>query len=162
MTIAITKSVSKTVSASAANVTSSSNRQGNGTFDCSGAQIRAHCRHLATVVTIRGEIDGVNVDRVSECVGRFIVGTNPVVLDLAGVSHFAAAGISLLDMVDEECRAAGVEWTLVASPAVIELLGDQACAMFPMTSSVHEALRNLADGIVRRRQLVLPLIRKTA
>jgi anti-anti-sigma factor len=162
MTIAITTSAS--------NGTSRTNRQANCTFDCGGAQIRAHCRHLATVVTIRGEIDAVNVDRVSEYIWRFILGNNPVVLDMSDVSHFAPAGISLLCMLDEDCRAAGVEWTLVASPAVVELLGD-GCnedeaqdeneAMFPIARSVHEALRNLADAIVSRRQLVLPLIRKT-
>jgi len=134
-----------------------------GTLDCSGAQIRAHCRHLATVVTIRGVIDALNVDRISECVRRFILGGNPLVLDISGVSHFAPAGISLLYMLDENCRAAGVEWTLVANPAVIELLGDDDDeAMFTITRSVHEALRNLADAIVSRRQLVLPLIGKTA
>ncbi len=162
MTIAITPPVSK----SASKVTDRTHRQGNGTFDCSGAQIRAHCRHLATVVTIRGEIDGVNVDRVSEHIRRFIHGTNPMVLDMSDVSHFAAAGISLLYILDEDCRAAGVEWTIVAGPAVIELLGggcdeDEAEAMFPTTCSVHEALRNLADAIVSRRELVLPLITKT-
>jgi anti-anti-sigma factor len=148
-------------------MTNVTTRQGNCTFDCSGAQIRAHCRHLATVVSIRGEIDAVNVDRVSEYIRRFILGANPVVLDMSGVSKFAAAGISLFYMFDEDCRAAGVEWTLVASPAVIELLGDgcdedENGAMFPTTRSVHEALRNLADAIVSRRQLVLPLIKKTA
>lgn len=151
MTVAITTSASKSAS------------NGNCTFDYCGAQIRAHSRHLATVVTIRGEIDAVNVDRVSEHIRRFIVEKTHVVLDLSGVSHFAPAGISLLHMLDEDCRAVGVEWTLVASPAVIELLGD-GCddAVFPVTRSVHAALRNLADAIVRRRQLVLPLIRKTA
>ncbi len=138
-------------------------RQENGTFECSGARIRAHCRHLATVVTIRGEIDAVNVDRVSEYIRRFVQGSNPVVLDLSGVSHFAVAGISLLSALDDDCRAAGVEWTLVGSPAVMELLadGDDEDA-FPFTRSVHEALRNLADAITSRRQLVLPLIKKTA
>ena len=147
------------LSTSASNVTSG---QGKGTFDCSGAQIRAHCRHLATVVTIRGEIDAVNVDRVSEYIRRFIVEKTHVVLDLSGVSHFAPAGISLLHMLDEDCRTAEVEWTLVASPAVIELLGDGAEPMFPVARSLHAALRNLADAIVSRRQLVLPLVRKTA
>ena len=137
-------------------------RQGNGTFDCGGAQIRAHCRHLATVVTIRGEIDAVNVDQVSEYIRRFIHGGNPVVLDLSDLNHFAAAGISLLHELDEHCRAAGVEWTLVASPAVVELLGDYGEDLVPFTSSVREALHNLADAIVSRRQLVLPLIKKTA
>jgi anti-anti-sigma factor len=157
MTIAITPSGSK----SASKVTAG---QQNGTFDCSGAQIRAHCRHLATVVTIRGEIDAVNVDRVSEYIRRFILGANSVVLDMSDVSHFAPAAIALLHMFDESCRTAEVEWTLVASSAVIELLGDggEAETMFPITRSVHEALHNLADAIVSRRLLVLPLIRKTA
>lgn len=135
-------------------------RHGNGSVDCGGAQLRAHCRHLATVLTIRGEIDAVNVDRVSEHIRRFIVGKHPVVLDMSAVSQFGTAGISLLYSLDEDCRAAGVEWTLVASPAVIELLGD--VTVFPIARSVHEALRNLADAIVRRRQLVLPLIKKSA
>jgi len=148
MTIAITKSASRSAS--------------NGTFDYGGAQIRAHSHHLATVVTIRGEIDAVNVDRVSQYIRRFILDKAHVVLDMSDVSHFAPAGISLLHMLDEDCRAAGVEWTLVASPAVIELLGDGDDAMFAITRSVHAALRNLADAIVSRRQLVLPLIGKTA
>lgn len=133
-------------------------RQENCTFDCGGAQIRAHCRSLATVVTIRGEIDAVNVDRVSKYIRRFIVGQSPLVLDISGVTHFAPAGISLLHTLDADCRAAGVQWTLVASPAVIELLGDG----WDATRSLPEALRNLAEAIVNRRQLVLPLIKKTA
>jgi anti-anti-sigma factor len=140
-------------------------RQGNHTFDCGGAQIRAHGRHLATVVTIRGEIDAANVDRVSEYIRRFILGKSPLVVDISGVSNFAPAGVSLLYLLDEACHTAGVEWTLVASPAVRELLGqgcDENETMFPMTRSVHEALHDLADAIVSRRQLVLPLIRKTA
>ncbi|OMC56101.1 sulfate transporter [Mycobacterium sp. IS-836] len=132
--------------------------QGSCTFDCGGAQIRAHCRSLATVVTIRGEIDAVNADRASKYIRRFVVGQNPVVLDLSDVTHFAPAGITLLQMLDEDCDAAGTEWTLVASPAVIDLLGDG----WDVTRSLHEALHNLADAIVNRRQLVLPLIKKTA
>jgi anti-anti-sigma factor len=138
-----------------------SDRRENDTFACGGAQIRAHCRHLATVVTIRGEIDAVNVDRVGKYISRFILADDPVVLDMSGVRQFSPAGISLLCRFDEACSAAGVEWTLVAGPAVIELLGDGRPA-FPMTRSVHEALRNLADAIVSRRQLVLPLVKKTA
>lgn len=142
-------------------------RHGYGTFDCDGAQIRAQCRHLATVVTIRGEIDAVNVDRVSQHIRRFILGGNPVVLDLSDIGHFAAAGISLAHRLDEDCRAAGVEWTLVASPAAMELLGigrdqDENAEGFPIARSVREALRTLADAIVNRRQLVLPLIKKSA
>jgi anti-anti-sigma factor len=132
------------------------------TFDFGGAQVRAHCRHLATVVTIRGEIDGLNVDRIGEYIRRFILGETHLVLDMSDVSHFAPAGIALLHMLDEDCRTAEVEWTLVASPAVIELLGDGTESTFAITGSVHAALRNVADAIASRRQLVLPLIRNTA
>jgi anti-anti-sigma factor len=138
-------------------------RRGNGTFDCAGAQIRAYCHHLATVVTIRGVIDGANVEWVGAYLLRFILGGDPVVLDLSDVNHFAAAGISLLKGFDEECRVAGVDWTLVAGPAISELLDDGRDEdVFPMARSVREALQNLADAIASRRQLVLPLIRKTA
>jgi anti-anti-sigma factor len=141
-------------------ITNVATRHGYGTFNCAGAQIRAHCRHLATVVTVRGDIDAGNVDRVSEYLWRFTLGSNPVVLDLSDVSHFAAKGISLVRRLDEDCRAAGVEWILVASPAVTALLDDKG--EFPIARSVREALRTLAEAIVDRRQLVLPLIKKTA
>jgi anti-anti-sigma factor len=141
-------------------ITNVATRHGYGTFDCGGAQIRAHCRHLATVVTVRGDIDAGNVERVSECLWRFTLGSNPVVLDLSDVTHFAAKGISLVQRLDADCRAAGVEWILVASPAVTALLGDQG--EFPITRSVREALRTLAEAIADRRRLVLPLIKRTA
>jgi anti-anti-sigma factor len=137
---------------------SRSARQASGNVDCGGARIRAHCRHLATVITIRGEIDAVNADRVSRHIRRFTLADNPLVLDVSDTRHFTSAGISVLHTFDEDCRAAGVEWTLVADPETIELLGDG----FPAARSVREALRNLADAIVSRRQLVLPLIKKTA
>lgn len=135
-------------------------RRGNCAFDCGGAQIRAHRHHLATVVTIHGDIHAANVDGTSEHIRRFTLVGNPVVLDLSDVSHFAAPVISLLHTFDGECGAAGVEWTLVASPAISELLGDEVT--FSITRSVREALGNLADDIANRRRLVLPLIRKTA
>jgi len=140
-------------------------RQGNCTFDCGGAQIRAHCRHLATVVTVRGEIGAGNVERVGEHLRHFVVGENPVVLDMSDVHHFAAPAISLFAIFDEQCRAAGVEWMLVASPALIDALSDYGgddAARLPITGSVHQALRDLAEAIAGRRQLMLPLVRQTA
>lgn len=142
-------------------------RPGNAAVDYGGAQIRAYLHHLATVVTIRGEIDAANVEQISEHVRRFSLGTNPMVLDLSELSHFSGAGISLLCILDEDCRATGVQWALVASPAVVEQLGGRCDqgeheSMFPMARSVHKALHDLADAIDRRRQLVLPLISRSA
>ncbi|WP_144209694.1 STAS domain-containing protein [Mycobacterium tilburgii] len=138
-------------------------RQGNGSLDCGGVQVRAHCRHLATVLTVRGEIDAVNVDQVGECLRRFIVGDNPIVLDISNTEHFAGAVVFLLSTFDEDCRQAGVQWTLVAGPGVVEQLtdGDGEC-VFPAVGSVPEAFGDLADAVVFRRRLALPLIRKSA
>lgn len=129
--------------------------------ECGGAWIRAHYRHLATVVVIRGRIDAANVDELSEQARRFVLAKEPLVLDLSGVTSFEAAGIWLLCVLDGDCRAAGVEWTLVESPVVDELLRDfDEEAQFPTSRSVDQALHRFADVIDRRRQLLLPLISK--
>jgi anti-anti-sigma factor len=134
----------------------------NCVFAFDGAQVRAHHRHLATVVHIRGEIDEENVDRIRDHIARFTLGDNPVVLDVADVNEFAEAGISLLYAFDADCRAAGVDWTLVASSAVTQVLDDTGHdASFPIMRSVHEALQDRADAIVLRRRMALPFVRKT-
>jgi anti-anti-sigma regulatory factor len=131
--------------------------------DCNGAQVRAHYRHLATVVAIRGRIDAANVDQISEAARRFILANEPLVVDLSGVTSFSAPGIWVLCVLDGDCRAAGVEWTLVESPAVNAVLRDfDEEAKFPTAHSVGQALHTLAEAIDRRRQLLLPLIKKTA
>ena len=134
-----------------------------GAFDCGGAQIRAQSRHLATVVTISGALHALNIDRVGEYSRRFILADMPFVLDLTGVNSFDAPGISFLRRVDEDCRAAAVEWALVPSNAVDQLLriGDDD-AMFPVAGSLSEALHYFADAIVTRRRLLLPLLTKSA
>jgi anti-anti-sigma regulatory factor len=138
-------------------------QQGNPTVKCGDAQIRAHYRHLATVVTIRGRIDATNVDQLSEQARRFVLAKEPLLLDLSGVTSFAAAGIWLLCVLDGDCRAAGVEWMLIEGPAVSELLGDfDEDAKFPMARSVEQALHALADGNDQRRQMLLPLFQKSA
>ena len=137
-------------------------REQNGAFHCGGAWVRAQRRQLATVVTIRGEIDALNVDQVGDHIRRFVVGEDRVVLDMSDVSQFAAAGISLLQIFDEGCRSEGVQWTLVASPAVTELIGEGAEGNASGSAdSVHEALHDMADAIACRRRLVLPLVRKS-
>lgn len=131
-------------------------RDQNGIFECGGAWVRPHRRQLATVVTIRGEIDACNADQVGDHIRRFVLGEDRVVLDLGGVSQFARAGISLLETFDDACRAEGVQWTLVASPAVAALVTDGG---FSDDYSIPEALHDLADAIARRRRMALPLIR---
>jgi hypothetical protein len=82
---------------------------------------------------------------------------------VSNVNSFAVEAISLFRSIVENCRVTGVEWMLVPSPAVIDLLRDADYdAMIPVARSVHEALHDFADGIDARRQLLLPLVRKSA
>jgi anti-anti-sigma factor len=133
---------------------------GNPAFDCDGTQIRAHCRQLATVVTITGDIDGTNVDRVGQYVRRFILAEKPIILDLSGVNSFSSESISLLYTVDDRSRAAGVQWSLVASRLVGAALRHDLDE-FPVAGSVPEALNQFADEMLKRRRL-LPLLTKSA
>jgi len=133
---------------------------GNPTYECGGAQIRAHCRQLATVVTISGVIDDTNLDRVRQRTVRFILDEKPFVVDLSGVNSFSSQSISLLCSVDDACVAAGVEWSLITSPAVERALLDDRIEI-PATASVPEALHHFADVRDERRRL-LPLLGKTA
>ncbi|MGZ8803179.1 MAG: STAS domain-containing protein [Mycobacterium sp.] len=133
---------------------------GNPTFDCDGAEIRAHCRQLATVVTIKGHLDDVNIDRAARYTRRFILAEKPFVLDLSAVTSSTREAISLLFTVDDACTAAGVDWSLVASRCVEQTLFD--CGIeFTAAGSVPEALNHFADAMVARRKL-LPLLTKTA
>lgn len=136
--------------------------QDNPVFDCDGAQVRAQQRHLATVVHLRGEIGALNVDRIRAHIRRFTLGDGPVIVDLGDTNPFAGAGISLLSAFDGDCRAAGVEWTLVAAPAVAQAVGGSVLDELPVADSVPEALHARADAIARRRQLVTPLLTRPA
>ena len=91
---------------------------GNQAVDCNGAQMRALCRQLATVVTVTGEIEECNLDRISAYARRFVLTEKPFVLDLTGVNSFSPECISLLHTIDENCELADVEWAVVASQQV--------------------------------------------
>ena len=77
---------------------------GNPALDCSGAQMRALCRQLATVVTVSGEVNESNLDHISAYAQRFVLTEKPFVLDLTGVNSFSPECISLLYAIDENCR----------------------------------------------------------
>ena len=135
-------------------------RYGNPAVECHGAELRAQCRHLALVVTITGVIDDDNSERLIAQVRRLVLTEKPFTLDLSGVTFLSARGVALLYALDDECDIAGVEWALVASRPVLDILEllDDA---FPLTVSVSEALHHFAEGTLARRRL-LPLLHKTA
>lgn len=138
-------------------------RCGCAAREFAGAAVRAQSRHLATVVTVTGVVDAVNADRISGYLKRFVRAGQPLVLDLAGVNWFARPGLCLLYDLDDECRAAGIEWALVAGPPVsqaLDVFGDASA--FVVVDSVPRALRCFAEAITARRRAVLPLLTRSA
>jgi anti-anti-sigma regulatory factor len=135
---------------------------GNPPFDCDGAQIRARSRQLATVVTVTGDLNDANLDRVSQHARRFILREKAVVLDLSGVSSATPQIVSLLCDVDDACTATGVDWSLIASRPVtraVRIFDDRV--ELPTVATVADALNQFADAILERRRL-LPLLTKSA
>jgi anti-anti-sigma regulatory factor len=134
---------------------------GNPAVDCEGAEISAQSRHLATLLTISGAVDAKNVDALYERGGCFVLSDTSFVLDLSGVTSFGAEGVALLIRLEEACRAASIEWALVASSAVSDRLGCYD-RRYPFASSVPEALHRFAASIFAQRRALLPMLTKTA
>ena len=118
---------------------------GNCTFDCNGSQMHAHCREQVTVVKVTGDIDATNIDRLYDYTRRFVRETPGLILDLSEVDFLCARGISVLNMLDNDCRTAGTHWAIVGSPFVRRLLhiGDPSDAL-PMASSERQGLNAIA------------------
>ncbi len=137
-------------------------RYGNPSVECNGAELHKQCRQLATVLTITGAIDEVNIGLVIKHAKGCIIAEKPFILDLSGVTSFAAPGIALLDAIDEACYAAGDEWSLIVSQSVSRTM--RLCGVddiFPTTPSVPEALHHFSDVAGARRR-ILPILTKSA
>ncbi|MBS1694899.1 MAG: STAS domain-containing protein [Actinobacteria bacterium] len=138
-------------------------RRGAPVIECGTARIRAQARHLATVVSVYGEVTEANVDDVTACVRRFLLPETPIVLDICGVHIRTTRGLELIGVIDEHCAAIRVPWLLVATDAMVEVLALCVAEDLPATaSSVPAALHQLADWNAAWRSLLLPLFKKPA
>lgn len=137
-------------------------RYGNPAQACDLAQMSALCRQLATVVSISGELDDSNVARATEYATRYVLCEKPFVLDLSDVEAFSDSAIGLLYAIDDVSHIEGVEWAVVASPAVLDAMrhyGDPSD--FHTVDSVPDALHHFKNVTAARRRL-LPILSKTA
>jgi anti-anti-sigma regulatory factor len=137
-------------------------RYGNSAQDGDGALVRAYSRQLATVVSVSGVVDGRNFLQVVARVERHVLDED-FILDLGGLDSVSAESRELVGAVERACRAAGVEWVLVAADEVVDRLDldvdDVSCAV---ARSVREALRFFAEVSGARRRVLLPLLGETA
>ncbi len=98
--------------------------------------------HSRTVVriTVAGEVDASNIDRLASYVFRYGANSRRLILDLADVKFFGVECFSVLNTIGDRCTTAGVAWTLVPSPAVARVL--RIC-------DPHRAL--LSQGLIAKR-----------
>jgi ABC-type transporter Mla MlaB component len=127
------------------------------------ADVRACSRHLATVVSVRGEVTADNLGALIDRVRRFVLSDTSFVLDLSDVVSIAPEGEALLSEVDAACAAADVEWVLVTGAAVTGLF-DEAMRdrLLPVVESVADALHDFADARLAQRSALLPLLQRSA
>lgn len=125
--------------------------------------MRAHLRHLATVLTISGNIDASNTDRVSAYAARLIPVGNALLLDLSGVDFMAAQSVSVLATVGNASDDAGLPWALITSHAVDRVLRlSEHDDILPVASSVPDGMRYFADLSRVRQQVSLSERPKTS
>jgi anti-anti-sigma factor len=68
---------------------------------------------LVTVVYIRGDVDIQTIDLMTDLAAQAIgLQPNRVVLDLAGVTFFSAAGIAALHRIRDDTGSAGIKFQL--------------------------------------------------
>ncbi len=116
---------------------------------------KVHARRQAIVLTASGEIDASNADNFSKTIFRLTAEGDPLVVDLRAVDFCAVQALQVLVALDEECRASGLAWALVAGRAVHALLriGDVGAAL-PVVPSVTDALQRFESEKRTGRQLL--------
>jgi anti-anti-sigma factor len=112
-------------------------------------RVRMHARRCpqARVLTISGDVDAANGERVQDFVTRYVLSGEALILDLSGIVFFGARGISVLTAVRDATRTADAPWALVPSRVVSRVLRLTACdTELPSADSVRDALRLITDA----------------
>ena len=105
-------------------------------------RIYAHRCPQATVLTISGDVDAANGQRIQEVATRFVSGPEALILDLSGVIFFGARGISVLIAIRDTRRTTDAPWAIIPNRIVSRVLQLTACAAeLPSADSVQDALR---------------------
>ncbi len=74
------------------------------------------------VITVEGELDAANTTQFSDYIQARLRDADKLVLDLNGVTFFAAEAFSTVHKVSVQAAARGVHWDLLTSAAVDRML----------------------------------------
>ena len=130
---------------------------------CGGAEVRACSRHLATVVSVRGRVTADNLAQVIAQTKRLLLCDTSFIIDLRELKSIAPEGAALLVAIDDACATANTEWALVTGPAADGLFdGEIRNRLLPLVDSVADALHEFAEARMTRRDLLLPLLHRSA
>jgi len=108
---------------------------------CRTARFNARWDPSGTVITVDGELDASNADELAAYVQHSLGRSRRVVLDLRGLDFIGTAGFSSLHRINVMSSGAGVDWAMVAGPAVSRLL--RICDpddTLPVTTPLREPL----------------------
>ncbi|BBX65861.1 hypothetical protein MSAS_50350 [Mycobacterium saskatchewanense] len=116
--------------------------------------MHVHARNVATVLRIEGEIDALNADLVAEAIRRFSRLKAPLILDLTHLDFIGTAGLSALQMLDDEHRSAGLHCSVVGGSALRRLTQAMPDHGLLLVDSVSQALAHIDAAVRARRRLV--------
>ena len=88
------------------------------------SRTRGRGRTAHTTVSVSGDIDTVNAAEFAATVRDAACGCSGLVLDLTEVDFMAVDGMSALHAINAQVLRGGVEWCVVASPAVARAIGE--------------------------------------
>ncbi|MDH6196830.1 anti-anti-sigma factor [Mycobacterium frederiksbergense] len=102
-----------------------------------------------TVISVNGELDASNATKLTDCGIRHSGPNGQLVLDLSAVEFFGACCFACLRTLNVKCAEANVDWVLIPSTAVSQLLRicDPASAL-PVVTGLQAALSRLRDHAV--------------
>lgn len=120
-------------------------------IDCAAAQLHVHARSVATVLRVDGAIDASNAHLVAQEVARFSRLKTSLVLDLSQLEFLGSAGFSVLQILVDEHRLAGLHCSVVSGAALDRLTAVIANHGLPIVDSVPEALQR-AEAMIRARR----------
>jgi anti-anti-sigma factor len=123
-------------------------------IDCADARLHVHARSVATVLRVDGEIDASNAHLVAHEIARFSRLKTPLILDLGQLDFLGSAGFSVLQILVDDHRLAGLHCSVVGGPALHRLTAVVRNHGLPVVDSVTEALRQAEVSIRARRRFV--------
>lgn len=87
------------------------------------ARLSTHwTKSAVAIVSAHGEIDAANAHAFTEYILADLAHCRALILDMADLEFFGAAGFSVLERISVGCADAGIDWALVPGTAVSRLL----------------------------------------